>query len=868
MHYTSNHISIEVLMLKLLSCTVLAVAACFSTLYSQDGLVPAFKLESNDIELHRLAQPSTPFNKVGRKFAILGFESGTFEAWAYPLKLLRNFEFSFFVGSSTRPIHARDIVRYVSVTPEATTITYTYQSFTLRATYVTPIDEPGAIILLKVESTEPLTIVCGFLPVLQPMWPAGIGGQYAYWDDNLKAYIISESTGNNHALVGSPAASGISYTPAHMLSDAPNEFRIEIKDPASVADKFVPIYLAGWKGKHDSVRAVYKRLSSNPESYYRKNVEHYKNLRTSTMRVQTPEPQLNLAFEWAKVAFDNLLVQNPDLGKGLIAGLGASGTSGRPGFGWFFGGDAYINSFSLNSHCAYATTRDALAFTQKWQRKDGKMAHELSQAADYIDWWGKYHYGYIHGDTTPFYLVAMYDYMTMSGDIDFIKSSWESLQKAYDWCLSTDANGDGLMDNKKAGLGGVEYGALTGIATDIFLGTLSVRAAFCMSELAQVAGNSEYVHKTSEQLKRAEKSFDAKFWNAKGAFYSYAFNDDGNQVEEISPWASVAALWNIGEQQRLVQSLEKLSSSDLTTDWGVRSISVKSKYYEPLNYNYGAVWPFMNSWVTTALFKHHMPVQAYNSLLATARHTFDNNLGYITEVFSGSHNVWPQEAVSQQGFSSAGVMLPFVRGLLGLEGDAVNRMITFAPHFPADWDSVKIENYRIGASVTDFSIAKNNNNLTITLDAKNAIGYVYKISPALSIGTNIRAVRVDDQPVSFERVVSSQTIQPILEVRAKDGRTTIKMECEPTVELLPPVTDSRTGDINKGLKIVSFKREGDKLTLNVEGLAGERYSLRVLNAEKVVKVDGATLKGSIFEISIPKGKAGEFVPHKVTILIR
>lgn len=97
----------------------------------------------------------------------------------YPLKILRNFEISFFIGSSTRAIKTRDIVRYVSVSPEATILTYTYQSFTVKAIYITPVYEPGAIILLKVDTEEPLTIVCGFLPVLQPMWPAGIGGQFA-----------------------------------------------------------------------------------------------------------------------------------------------------------------------------------------------------------------------------------------------------------------------------------------------------------------------------------------------------------------------------------------------------------------------------------------------------------------------------------------------------------------------------------------------------------------------------------------------------------------------------------------------------------------------------------------------------------------
>ena len=91
-----------------------------------------------------------------------------------------------------------------------------------------------------------------------------------------------------------------------------------------------------------------------------------------------------------EVVYDSLIVDHPELGKGLIAGLGASGTSGRPGFGWFFSGDAYINSFSINSYGAHTDVRDILAFNQKWQRQDGKMSHELSQAEGYIDWWKKF----------------------------------------------------------------------------------------------------------------------------------------------------------------------------------------------------------------------------------------------------------------------------------------------------------------------------------------------------------------------------------------------------------------------------------------------------------------------------------------------
>lgn len=370
-----------------------------TTVFCQSATIAAFKLDPNSIELHRLAQPGTYFDKVGRKFAILGYESGSFEAWAYPLKLFRNFEFSFYIGSSTEPIRGKDIVRFISVTPEATTLTYTYQSFTVKAVYVTSVDEPGAIIFLDVNATEPLTIVASFLPVLQPMWPAGIGGQYAYWDDAAKAYLISEPTRNNNAYVGSPAAVGMSYTPAHMLSDYPNQFKIVIDHPDSLKGRFIPIIMAGGKGSRDSVKAVYERLANHPEFYYRKNVEYYRNLLENTLQIVTPNPKINLAFEWAKVAYDNLFVDNPDLGFGMVAGLGPSGTGGRPGFGWFFGGDAFINSFSLDSYGAYQSVKDALMFTQKWQREDGKMAHELSQAAGYVNWWKDYPYGYIHGDT-------------------------------------------------------------------------------------------------------------------------------------------------------------------------------------------------------------------------------------------------------------------------------------------------------------------------------------------------------------------------------------------------------------------------------------------------------------------------------------
>lgn len=843
----------------------LIIAAPWHAL-AQNGLIPEFPIESTQIDLHRIAQPGTPFNKVGNKFAVLGFESGSFETWAYPVKLFRNFEISFLIGSSTRPISGEDIVRFIDVTPAATTLTYTYQSFTVKATYVTSINKPCAMILLAVNSTEPITIICGFLPVLQPMWPAGFGGQYAYWNDELKYYLISEPTRQNHGFIGSPAASGISYTPAHMLSDVPNEFEIEIKDPSILLGKFIPIYMAGGKGQRDSLKKVYTNLLNDPQKMYLLAKNHYYTLHKNSLRIATPVSHLNLAFEWCKISLDNMFVDNPDVGKGLIAGLGASGTSGRPGFGWFFGGDAFINSYSLISTGAYPMVRDALTFTQKWQRKDGKMAHELSQAAGYIDWFGNYPYGYIHGDTTPFYIVSMYEYFKSTGDINFIRSSWASLQKAYEWCLGTDENEDGLMDNPKAGLGSVEYGALTNLRTDIYLGALSVRMSYCMHELASRLGKTKVAQKALRQYQKISHVFDEKFWDDETSIYSTAFNDSNEHIKEISPWIAFASVVDVGNSAHTVQSIHKLNSADMTTDWGIRSISNKSKYFGALNYNYGAVWPFLSGFVTQAQFKFHMSQQGYVNLMNIAQHVFDNNLGAIAEVYSGVQNMWPQEAVSQQGFSATGFILPLIRGFLGIETDVLQKKITFAPQLPADWEFTSIENVCVENATFSFYYKRESaQEIVIAIENSHGDGYRVNVAPSIGIGAEIIQVVVDGKSSLFSNAIYPQMMSPIVEVPISQARHEVFIRYRPGVEILPPVYASQTGDGNKGLKIISISYKKPIFFVKMEGLAGKTYSLKLKNSNCIDRVEGARMEENELKIDIPAGQEGTFLYHEIAI---
>jgi hypothetical protein len=790
------------------------------------------------LHLSRTVQPQRYFDSVGQKSAILGKEDGKLEIWIYPYKVLHNFELHFLIENENEIVEGRDAVHKIDVYPHQTILRYVHSSFKVEEIFFSPLRESGVVVLLSVEAIKPLSVVASFTPDLKPMWPAGLGGQYSYWDREKKYFVVSEGSRKNVALIGSPAGEQCSSGPAHALPEGDMKIKIDLK-PEDSKRTFFPIFIAASHDGRKGADKVYSRLGKDFKDLYLEKFRYYEKLAKDYFYVQTPDERLDQAFQWAKVAVDKALVCNPQLGCGLVAGYGLSGRSERPGFAWFFGGDTFFNSWAINSYGSFDMTRQGLAFIRKNQRQDGKIMHELSQGAAFIPWFEKYPYGFYHAETTPYYIVSFYDYLEWSGDRKFIEESWPSLKKAYQYVLSADKDGDGLMDNTVAGLAALELGAfLKDTKTDIYLAALSVEAHRIFSELAGLMEEKDLSRKASKAFEKALEALRKKFWVQVEKKYAHALTVKDKQLAETTVWPSIPLFFKQLPPRRADYVLDVFASSEMSTDWGVRSLSPKSSYYDPLNYNYGTVWPFLTGYACLSEYNYGRSFAGFSHLMNLAYNTFIDALGFCPELLSGEFFSPVEESVPHQIFSSSPVITGLVRGLLGLRGNALRKEIEFRPSLPGDWDKVKVRNFRVGKDIFHFSVQRAENKHIFQIEPESHVPYVLHFSPSLGYGTQVRSVKVNGEEMDFRTEREKGEVRCLFNLEIKD-KTPVEITTEKSIFIYLPAKFPQIGDRTAGLKIIRTQYKDNQLSILVEGLGGKEYNLILITPRSLVWVVGA-----------------------------
>jgi len=818
--------------------------------------IPRFARDANPIAIVGPARPTRYAEASGRRAAFLGREDGSFEAWVYPLKVLHDLNLSFGTAAYADPIPGASLASSVDIRPESTTVRYAHASFTVDATWLVPLDEAGGIVLLDVHASEPITVHVRFRPDLKPMWPAALGGQYSYWDDTLKAYVVGEGSGKNAALIGSPFGLTPPEQPAHNLPDAPSQFAIRIT-PEVAARGLVPIVITASVEKLDPAKKTYAKLLSSADALYREAFGHYRRLREEMTSLETPDKRIDLAFEWAKVALDKGFVCNPHLGCGLIAGLGPSGTTERPGFGWFFGGDTFINAWAISAYGDLPTIRQSLDFLRKRQRADGKMMHELSQGAGYIRWFEDYPYGYYHADTTPLYIISVRDYVRATGDTAFAKDYWPSMRKAWDYCASTDEDGDGLMDNTKAGLV-IETGALRSrdVQTDVFLATVWTEAAAAMTDLAKIA-DPAFLPTAQAAATKARAAINRRFLDDTNRRINFAILKNGTGQAEQTDWPAFGIWRGVFDPGHAAVDgmLDELARAGLGTDWGARMLSKESKLYEPLSYNNGASWPFLSGWAALALYKGGRPDAGWQYVDALADLTFLEARGFIPELLSGDRLRSIDAAVPHQLFATTGFASALMRGVVGLEETDTGLRLT--PNLPASWTYLRIKRLSFRGAHANVEIRRQEGGLSVRADGDKgpvSLDVVLTLPPGSELASSSRTTGWRALPPR------PGAAGPEVQVPLQAGPVpqTVTVRARPGIRLMPVHPPLALGDESQRLRVVDAAVRDGIYVARLQGRTGRTYEARLDVPFDVAAIEGAAEVGRegtvrVLAIPIPAG---------------
>src|SRR5208337_729867 len=132
-------------------------------------------------------------------------------------------------------------------------------------------------------------------------------------------------------------------------------------------------------------------------------------------------------------------------------------------------------------------------------------------------------------DATPLFIIAVNDYVTRSGDIEFAREKWDNLWRAYEFLQST-YDAQGLAQNAGVGTGWIEGGPLYPARVELYQASLGLEAARALSHLAHLLCKEDIGQQLAQTFARQKPVLENAFWSDEKQIYAYALDVNGNEA--------------------------------------------------------------------------------------------------------------------------------------------------------------------------------------------------------------------------------------------------------------------------------------------------------------------------------------------------
>ncbi|GAC1647039.1 MAG: hypothetical protein NVS9B15_05480 [Acidobacteriaceae bacterium] len=347
----------------------------------------------------------------------------------------------------------------------------------------------------------------------------------------------------------------------------------------------------------------------------------------------------------------------------------------------------------------------------------------------------------------------------------------------------------------------------------VFVASLDEQASKAMAELATLLGDVASSLVAAARAVSIHTTLEREYYRPTTDSYAFSRNNGGSLDDTTTVFPAIA-WWNGTNGREHTQgSLRRWASHDFDTDWGDRDVAESESIFDPTSYHQGSVWPLFTGWVALAEYRSNHQLAGYTATMQNADLTRSQDAGAVTELLSGAFFEPFGRSTSHQLWSSAMVVAPLIRGLFGIDVDAIHHRVSVQPHLPGDWPMAEVRNLRVGPSVVNLSYKRVRS--TIVASVQTLSG------PKVLLGDGSESVSVPT---------------PAVEVCMPHGL---------------PVRGSRTTQP----KVLDESSTSNSLHLEIEGSAGSETTLKLVTHTPALRlrVEGAELAGDQLHIRFPAG---------------
>ncbi len=358
----------------------------------------------------------------------------------------------------------------------------------------------------------------------------------------------------------------------------------------------------------------------------------------------------------------------------------------------------------------------------------GKILHEArgSEMAALGEVPFRQYYGTI--DATPLFVVLAHAYYERSADLTLIGEIWPSVLRALEWIdRFGDRDGDGFVEYERRRPTGLANQGWKDSGDSVFHadGRLAEGPiALCevqsyvfgakrgAAELAEALGESKRGRQLAEQAEALRQRFEDRFWSEELGTYVLALDGEKRPCQVRSSNAGHCLLTGIASFERAAAVAETLMGEESYSGWGIRTVPLSERRYNPMSYHNGSVWPHDNALIAAGMARYGLKTPALRVLTGIFDATLFLDLARMPELFCGfprrpgeGPTLYPV-ACAPQAWSAASVFL-LLQAVLGLQISASERRLLFAsPTLPPFLEAVCIRGLQVGSANVDLQLTR------------------------------------------------------------------------------------------------------------------------------------------------------------------